>query len=72
LVEKRSKLIKDFWQKLLPKKNYFMGVDVGTFQIKAAEIKVIDNIPEVVALRRYPSPPGVLSDQLTKKAWWKG
>ena len=49
-VERRLRLIKDFRQKLLPKKNYFMGVDVGIFQIKAAEIKVIDNFPEVFAL----------------------
>jgi predicted transposase YdaD len=67
-VERRLRLIKDFWQKLLPKKNYFMGVDVGIFQIKAAEIKVIDNFPEVFALRRYPSPPGLWSDQFDEES----
>ena len=45
-----------------------MGVDVGIFQIKAAEIKVIDNFPEVVALRRYPSPPGLWSDQFDEES----
>ena len=56
----------------MPKKNHFIGVDIGTFQIKAAEIKVLDNIPEVIALRSYPSPPGVWTDHFDEESLVEG
>lgn len=55
-------------QRLLPKKNHFMGIDIGAYEIKAAEIKIIEDIAEVVALRRCPSSPGVWTDQLDEES----
>ena len=49
--------MKKLFHKILPKKNHFMGIDIGTCEIKAAEVKIIDGFPEVVAfapLSRIP------------------
>jgi type IV pilus assembly protein PilM len=58
----------NLFQKLLPRKNHFMGIDIGAYEIKAAEIKIIDGIPEVVSLRRCPASPGVWTDQLDEES----
>lgn len=60
--------MKKIFQKLLPKKKYFVGIDIGAHQIKAAEVKIIDGVPEVVSLRGCPSPPGVWTDQLDEES----
>lgn len=56
------------WQRLLPRKNHFLGIDVGAHEVKAAEVRIIDGVPEVVALRCVPSPPGVWTDQVDEDA----
>jgi type IV pilus assembly protein PilM len=60
--------MKKLFQKLLPKKNHFMGVDIGAYEIKAAEVKIIDGVPEVIALRRCPASPGVWTDELDEES----
>jgi type IV pilus assembly protein PilM len=60
--------MKKFFQELLPKKKYFIGIDIGTYQIKVAEIKIIDGALEVIALRCCPSPPDVWTDQLEEES----
>lgn len=60
--------VKNFFQGFLPKKNHFIGIDIGAYQIKIAEVKIIDGIPEVISLRRYPSPPKVWTDQLEEES----
>lgn len=60
--------MKNFFQQLLPKKSHFMGIDIGTFQIKAAEVKIIDGVPEVVALRQCLSPPGVWTEEFDEES----
>lgn len=59
--------IKELVRKLLPRKTHFMGIDVGTYEIKVAEVKVIDGMPEVVALRRRPSPQGVWTKEFDEE-----
>ena len=54
--------MKKHLRRLLPKKKIFTGVDIGTEEIKAAEIRITDGYPEVAALRRLPCPPGVWTD----------
>lgn len=51
--------MRNYLRKLLPKKNHFIGIDIGVYQIKVAEIKIIDGFPEVVDLRSLPTPKGV-------------
>ena len=60
--------MKKLFHKILPKKNHFMGIDIGTCEIKAAEVKIIDGFPEVVALRRCPASPGVWTDELDEES----
>ncbi|ACX52810.1 type IV pilus assembly protein PilM [Ammonifex degensii KC4] len=48
--------------RLLPRRTHFVGIDVGTAETKMAEIRVTNGGPEVLALRRLPSPPGVWGD----------
>lgn len=54
-------------QNLLPKITHYMAIDIGTCQIKAVEIKLIEGVPEVVAVRRYPSPSGVWTEDLDEE-----
>jgi len=61
-------MMKNFFQQLLPKKSHFMGIDIGTCQIKAAEVKIIDGVPEVVALRQRLSPPGVWTEEFDEES----
>ncbi len=60
--------MKNILQRILPKKNHFIGIDIGTSTIKVAEVKVVSDIPEVVDLRCYPAPPGVWTDQFDEEA----
>ena len=60
--------MKRLLRRFLPKKNHFMGIDIGAHQIKAAEIKIIDGFPEVISLNRYPSPPDVWTEQFDEEA----
>jgi type IV pilus assembly protein PilM len=60
--------MKRMLQKFLPKKNHFVGIDIGTSDIKLAEIKIIDGFPEVVALRNQPCPPGVWTDIIDEES----
>lgn len=48
--------------RILPRKSYFVGIDVGTAEIKVAGVKLSSQGPEVVDLRRCPSPSGVWED----------
>lgn len=60
--------MKKLLEKFLPKKNHFMGIDIGTYEIKVAEVKIIDGVPEVVSLRRHPAPPGVWTEQFDEES----
>lgn len=60
--------IKERARRLLPRRNHFIGVDIGAREIKVAEVKVTDGRPEVVALRCRPSPPGVWNEQFDEEA----
>lgn len=55
--------MKDFFQKYLPRKTHFIGVDVGTDSIKVAEVHFVGGVPEVTSLRSTPAPEGVWTDQ---------
>jgi type IV pilus assembly protein PilM len=61
-------MMKKYLRRLLPEKKTFTGVDIGTEEIKAAEIRITDGYPEVTALRRQPSPPGVWSDNFDEES----
>ena len=60
--------MKKYLRRLLPEKKTFTGVDIGTAEIKAAEIRISDGYPEVTALRRLPSPPGVWTDNFDEES----
>jgi type IV pilus assembly protein PilM len=60
--------MKNLIRKILPKKSRFVGIDIGAHQVKAAEIKIIDGLPEVVSLRRHPAPPGVWTEQFDEES----
>lgn len=60
--------MKKYLRRLLPEKKTFTGVDIGTEEIKAAEIRIADGYPEVAALRRLPSPPGVWTDNFDEES----
>ncbi|MFA5383558.1 MAG: type IV pilus assembly protein PilM [Eubacteriales bacterium] len=59
--------MKNILQRILPKKNHFMGVDIGTSMIKVAEVEVVNDVPEVADLRCYPAPPGVWTEQFDEE-----
>ncbi len=59
--------MKNILQRILPKKNHFMGIDIGTSTIKVAEVKVIGGVPEVADLRSYPAPSGVWTEQFDEE-----
>lgn len=54
-------------EKILPKKNHFVGIDIGTHNIKIAEINLIEGFPEVATLRISPSPSDVWTDRLDEE-----
>ncbi len=56
-----------FFKNLLPKKNHFIGIDIGVHQIKVAEVKIIDGFPEVVDLKSMPAPKGVWNGQFDEE-----
>jgi len=60
--------MKNLIRKLLPQKSHFVGIDIGAHQVKAAEIKIVDGLPEVVSLRRHPAPPGVWTEQFDEES----
>lgn len=60
--------MKKYLRRLLPEKKTFTGVDIGTEEIKAAEIRITDGYPEVAALMRLPSPPGVWTDHFDEES----
>src|SRR5665647_228005 len=59
---------KNYLRRFLPEKKTFTGVDIGTEEIKAAEIRIADGYPEVAALRRLLSPPGVWTDNFDEES----
>jgi len=38
------------------------GVDIGTREIRVAQVKLAGTVPEVVAIGRFPTPPGVFTN----------
>lgn len=54
--------------RLLPRKNSYLGIDVGTRKIKSAEVKVAGGVPEVVSLKEHLAPPGVWSGDFDEEA----
>jgi type IV pilus assembly protein PilM len=60
--------MKSYLRRFLPEKKIFTGVDIGTEEIKAAEIRITEGYPEVAALRRLPSPPGVWTDNFDEES----
>jgi len=63
----KAVLMKDFLQRILPRKNQFTGVDIGTNWIKVAEVRISGGTVDVVSLKKYPSPPGVWTDQFDEE-----
>jgi len=61
--------MKKFLQRLAPRKNCFVGVDIGTHAIKAVEVKVFDDQVEIVSQCSFPAPAGVWTDQFDEEAW---
>jgi len=59
--------MKKFFKSLLPKKNHFIGIDIGVHQIKVAEVKIIDGFPEVVDLKNMLAPKGVWTNQFDEE-----
>lgn len=59
--------MKNSFKNLLPKKNHFIGIDIGVHQIKVAEINVIDGFPAVVDLKSMPTPAGVWTSQFDEE-----
>lgn len=59
--------MKGLLKRILPQKNHFVGVDIGTHKVKVAEVKVMNGIPEVTGLKCYPSPKGVWTDQFDEE-----
>jgi type IV pilus assembly protein PilM len=56
-------------QKLVPRKNHFVGVDVGADSIKFVETRLLDNDEvEVIYQYRFPSVPGVWTDSFDEEA----
>lgn len=66
-MERVSINMKKYFRRFLPEKRHFTGVDIGPEYIKVAEIEVNSGIPEVVALRKLPSPPGVWGDNFDEE-----
>ncbi len=60
-------MMKNFLKSILPKKNHFIGIDIGVHQLKVAEVKIIDGFPEVVDLKSMPSPKGVWNGQFDEE-----
>ncbi len=59
---KLSLWVRGLARRLLPKKTYFTGVDIGTAETKVAEVRLVEGVPVVVSLRKQPSPPGVWTE----------
>jgi type IV pilus assembly protein PilM len=55
-------------QKLVPRKNHFVGVDIGAYSIKIVETRILDNEVEIVSQHCYPSIPGVWTDNFDEEA----
>ncbi len=55
-------------QRLVPRKDCFVGVDIGTHAIKAVEVKVFDDQAEIVSQCSFPTPAGVWTDQCDEEA----
>jgi type IV pilus assembly protein PilM len=60
--------MKGFFQRYLPKKSHFIGVDVGTYSVKVAVVQIIDDVPEVISLKSVPAPEGVWTDHLDEES----
>lgn len=56
--------MKKFLQKLLNRKKSCVAIDVGTSEIKAAEIRAVSGFPAVSTLYKLPTPPGVFAGGL--------
>ena len=63
----KAVIMKDFLQKILPRKNQFTGVDIGTNWIKVVEVRISGGMAEIVSLKKYPSPPGVWTEQFDEE-----
>jgi type IV pilus assembly protein PilM len=55
-------------QKLVPRKNHFVGVDIGAHSIKVVETRVLDNDVETISQQCYPSIPGVWTDNFDEES----
>lgn len=60
--------MKKLLQSLVPRKNQFVGVDIGTYSIKAVEVRVFDGQAEVVSQHIFQTPSGVWTDQFDEEA----
>lgn len=59
--------MKGLLQKLLPRKNRFIGIELGSCQVKLAELKVSDGLPLVASLKSMPSPPHLWSGEFDEE-----
>jgi len=54
-------LMKKFWHGLLPKEDLCTAVDIGSTEIRVAEVAIEDEQPVVTALGSFPTPPEFLA-----------
>ena len=56
--------VKRWYQRLVLPPGELAGVDIGTREIRVAQVKLAGAVPEVVAVGRFPTPPGVFTNGL--------
>ncbi|MEW6447049.1 MAG: type IV pilus assembly protein PilM [Bacillota bacterium] len=67
ILKRKPSGIKRWYRRFLPPGPAVAGVDIGTREIrivKVADVKVADAVPEVVAVGKFPTPPGVFNDRI--------
>ena len=58
----------ELFRKLIPRKNHFVGIDIGIHSIKVVETRIYDNDVEIVSQHSFPSIPGVWTDNFDEEA----
>jgi type IV pilus assembly protein PilM len=59
--------VKNFLYRLLPRKNHFVGIDIGSHEIKMAAVKATKSGLQIAALNRCPSPSGLASGEFDEE-----
>ena len=63
-----SSQLNELFRKLIPRKNHFVGIDIGIHSIKVVETRIYDDDVEIVSQQNYPSIPGVWTDNFDEEA----